>query len=88
MKPLDLDKIRALALRCGAVVTLEEHSLRAGFGAAVLEGLAERSVVVPVCHLGIPDQLVEHGESLASLGLDAAGVAKSVAAFLAEWDLR
>lgn len=88
VKPLDIDKISALAQRCGAVVTLEEHSLLGGFGAAVLEGLSERAVGVPVRRLGIPDQLVEHGESLASLGLDAAGVVRAVAGLLAQGDPR
>ena len=88
VKPLDIERIRSLALQCGAVVTLEEHALMGGFGAAVLEGLAEQGVVVPVRHLGIPDELVEHGASLASLGLDVPGVVKSVETFVADREAR
>jgi 1-deoxy-D-xylulose-5-phosphate synthase len=88
VKPLDIERIRSLALQCGAVVTLEEHALMGGFGAAVLEGLAEQGVVVPVRHLGIPDELVEHGASLASLGLDVPGVVKSVETFVADREVR
>jgi 1-deoxy-D-xylulose-5-phosphate synthase len=80
-KPLDVERIAALARRCAALVTVEEHAVLGGFGAAVLEALAAEGLSVAVRCLGVPDQLVEHGdpgEVLAALGLDAAGIARAV----------
>ena len=44
VKPLDATRIVALARRCRALVTVEEHSGMGGFGAAVLEALAAAGV--------------------------------------------
>jgi 1-deoxy-D-xylulose-5-phosphate synthase len=64
------------------VVTVEEGTLEGGYGGAVLEaandmGLDARKVL----RLGLPDRFVEHAERgglLADLGLDAAGICRSV----------
>jgi 1-deoxy-D-xylulose-5-phosphate synthase len=80
-KPLDVERIVPLALRCGAVVTVEEHSGMGGFGGAVLEALAAANAQVAVRCLAIPDRLVEHGNPgalRAEMGLDAPGVAAAV----------
>jgi len=80
-KPIDAERIVALARRVGAVVTVEEAALDGGFGSAVLEVLAAGDVAVPARRLGIPDRLVEHGSAgttRAELGLDAAGIARAV----------
>ncbi|HCO44434.1 MAG TPA: 1-deoxy-D-xylulose-5-phosphate synthase [Gammaproteobacteria bacterium] len=78
VKPLDLPAIAALARRCGALVTVEEHALAGGFGSAVLEALAGQGIHVPTRLLAVPDVLVEHGDpatQLARFGLDADGIA-------------
>jgi 1-deoxy-D-xylulose-5-phosphate synthase len=80
VKPLDTTRIAQLAARCRAVVTVEEAAGQGGFGSAVLEALAAAGVQVPVRCLAIPDRIVEHGDPdaiRASLGLDAAGIAKA-----------
>jgi 1-deoxy-D-xylulose-5-phosphate synthase len=80
VKPLDAQRISELVRRCGAVLTVEEHSAQGGFGDAVLQLLAERDVCVPARVLGVPDRVIEHGsagEILAELGLDAAGIART-----------
>ncbi|HVP28654.1 MAG TPA: 1-deoxy-D-xylulose-5-phosphate synthase [Myxococcota bacterium] len=80
-KPLDAARIVTLARRCGAVVTAEEAAGMGGFGAAVLEALAAHGVTAPVQSLAVPDRLIEQGnpgKQLASLGLDAAGIARAV----------
>lgn len=59
IKPLDETLILDLAKRCGAIVTVEENSVRGGFGAGVLELLAEHNLVVPVKVLGVPDRIFE-----------------------------
>ncbi|MFP6579525.1 MAG: 1-deoxy-D-xylulose-5-phosphate synthase [Myxococcota bacterium] len=88
VKPLDVERIAGLARRCGAMLTLEEHSAMGGFGSAVLEALAEEGVSIPLRALGVPDVLVEHGADLASLGLDAAGVVKATQRLLLQRDAR
>jgi 1-deoxy-D-xylulose-5-phosphate synthase len=85
-KPLDVDRIVPLARRCRAVVTVEEHSACGGFGAAVMEALAEAGVVAPVRVLAVPDQFIEHGncaKQLAEFGLDVPGIAAAARALSA-----
>jgi 1-deoxy-D-xylulose-5-phosphate synthase len=87
VKPLDSARIVALARRCRALLTVEEHSGMGGFGGAVLEALAAAGAALPVRCLALPDQLVEHGDPAAqkhAFGLDAEGIARAVQALLAE----
>src|SRR5207249_1380709 len=81
-KPLDKATILRAVEEAPVVVTVEEGTLEGGFGSAVLEaanaaGLDARNIV----RLGLPDRFVEHaerGELLADLGLDVAGICRSV----------
>ncbi len=43
------------------VCTLEDHVLRNGFGAGVIEQLSDAGIHTPVVRIGWPDQFVEHG---------------------------
>jgi 1-deoxy-D-xylulose-5-phosphate synthase len=86
VKPLDAARIVSLARRCGALVSVEEHSQAGGLGSALLEALAAAGVSVPVRLLAIPDRVIEHGDPkaiLSELGLDAAGIAEAAAALVA-----
>jgi 1-deoxy-D-xylulose-5-phosphate synthase len=79
-KPVDAQRVAELGRRCGALVTIEEHSRVGGFGDAVLAALSEAEVQTPTRVLGVPDQVVEHGspkEMLASFGLDAVGIERA-----------
>lgn len=52
-----------------------------GAGSAVMEALQAAGLALPVLTLGLPDRFIEHGEHaklLAQLGLDAAGIERSV----------
>lgn len=82
VKPLDRERILALARRCRVLVTVEEHSVIGGFGSAVLELLAEAGVLTPVRNLGVPDVLIEHGESVASVGLAPSDIRNAVTTLL------
>jgi 1-deoxy-D-xylulose-5-phosphate synthase len=85
-KPLDRALIIEQARGKKLVVTLEESVVSGGFGAAVLEALAERGLVddelrqVPVRLIGIPaDRFVDHGavnDLRRVLRLDAPGIAE------------
>ena len=81
VKPIDEDLIRQLAADHQLLVTVEENAVAGGAGAAVSEFLAEQALVMPVLHLGLPDQFIDHGshnQQLSAAGLDAAGIAQSI----------
>ena len=84
-KPLDEELIGAHWRQQPFVVTLEDHAIAGGFGAAVAElGASGRIGRVDASRLrilGIPDRFIDHGEriqQLASVGLDTTSVARSV----------
>lgn len=80
-KPLDEALVRELATSHDALVTVEEGCIAGGAGAAVSEALAAAGLALPVLHLGLPDQFIEHGDPaklLALQGLDAAGIERSI----------
>ncbi|HIQ21059.1 MAG TPA: 1-deoxy-D-xylulose-5-phosphate synthase [Planctomycetes bacterium] len=80
VKPLDTGTILEAIQGSPFVLTVEEGTLAAGFGSAVVEAAVDAGVDVRrLRRLGIPDHYVEHGgrgELLADLGLDAAGIAR------------
>ncbi|HIF93599.1 MAG TPA: 1-deoxy-D-xylulose-5-phosphate synthase [Myxococcales bacterium] len=86
VKPLDRDRILALARRCRVLVTVEEHSIIGGFGSAVVELLAAEGILTPVRILGVPDDLIEHGQSVASVALAPSDIRTAVTELLARSD--
>lgn len=85
VKPLDVDLLKEMARGAEGLVTIEENSVRGGFGAAVLEGLQQEGMNVPVLTLGLPDRFVAHGDTdrlLGDVGLDAPAIARQAAEFL------
>lgn len=86
VKPLDADAILKSAAQTGAVVTVEEHSVLGGLGAAVAEILSQH-LPTPLKILGFPDEFAPAGSSaelFAHFGFTAAGIAGSVKAFLSD----
>ena len=74
VKPLDKKMILGLVNNHDLLVTLEENSIAGGAGSAVSEFLAEQAVVIPILHLGLPDQFIDHAshqQQLEMVGLDA-----------------
>jgi 1-deoxy-D-xylulose-5-phosphate synthase len=54
-----------------------------GAGSAVAEALQHAGLSIPVLHLGLPDEFIEHGDPvvlMSQLGLDASGIEKSILA--------
>jgi len=86
VKPLDETLIVAHAEKFGMLVTVEENAVQGGFGSAVLELLEQRGLSgTRVLRLGYPDSYIPQGEQhelRAMLGLDSAGIAASIRAFL------
>jgi transketolase len=60
IKPLDQDTIEQAARETGALVTVEEHNVIGGLGAAVCEVVADK-YPVPVKMVGLPDCFAETG---------------------------
>lgn len=81
-KPLDGLMLRRVLTSGCAVLTLEDHALINGFGAAVAEyALAHNLPTDNLVRLGMPDRLMAHAtrsQQLSDAGLDAVGIARSV----------
>ncbi|MEI6877431.1 MAG: 1-deoxy-D-xylulose-5-phosphate synthase [Planctomycetota bacterium] len=85
-KPIDGDLLRRLLTAGTPIITVEDHSIRGGFGAAVLEtcnalGLDTRLVT----RMALPDQWIYQGErkeQLAEAGIDGAAIARTIRAIL------
>ncbi len=60
IKPIDAECLVTAARQTGAIVTVEEHSVVGGLGAAVAEVVTE-ACPVPVKRVGIPDRFAESG---------------------------
>ena len=83
VKPLDAELVRQMAAEHRGLVTLEEGAIMGGAGSAVTEFLNAAGLVCPVLQLGLPDRFIDHGEQgalLAGVGLDAAGIERSLRA--------
>ncbi|MBW2424106.1 MAG: 1-deoxy-D-xylulose-5-phosphate synthase [Deltaproteobacteria bacterium] len=78
VKPLDRARITEIARDCGAILTVEEHAALGGFGSAVLELLAQEGLTIPSRVLGVPDALIEHGETPESVGVAPADIRRAV----------
>ena len=79
IKPLDAATIVASALKTGAVVTCEEHSIIGGLGSAVAETLGENAPV-PLARVGVRDVFGtsgEPGELMEHFGLTAPHIAEA-----------
>jgi len=83
VKPLDESLLQRLAATHDGFVTLEEAAIMGGAGSAVLEYFSREAIERPVLQLGLPDRFIDHGDQAAllkSLGLDAAGIERSIRA--------
>ena len=90
-KPLDQELLLEVARSHEAIVTIEEGAIAGGAGSAVLEALQAARLPLPVLQLGLPDRFIEHGDHaklLSGLGLDAAGIERSIQAWLAPAEVK
>jgi transketolase len=79
VKPIDEEIVVKWAKTCGAVVTVEEHSVLGGLGSAVAEVLAKK-LPTPVEFIGMQDTFGESGqpdELIARYGMDAPHIARA-----------
>ncbi|CAI0708401.1 1-deoxy-D-xylulose-5-phosphate synthase [Serratia entomophila] len=87
VKPLDEQLVLEMAVGHEVLVTLEENAIMGGAGSGVNELLMAKRRPVPVLNIGLPDSFVSQGsqeEVRAELGLDAAGIQRSIENWLAQ----
>jgi len=81
-KPVDLPLLRRLTEAGVPILTIEDHSLIGGFGAAVVEACIDHHLPTDAIHrLGMPERWVYQGSrdgQLAEVGLDPSGIAGKV----------
>lgn len=68
IKPIDKELIISSAMKTGAVITTEEHSIIGGLGSAVCEALSE-SCPTPGVRVGIEDTFGKSGKGAELLGM-------------------
>ncbi len=87
-KPLDGAMLEKVFGKGAPVITVEDHAAINGFGTAVVEHAAEKRYDTRlVTRLGLPDRFIKFAsrpEQLMEVGLDAAGIARSVRAAIEE----
>lgn len=82
VKPLDAAMLERFAAAGTPLVTVEDHVLHGGFGAAVAEFLSDRGGAPRLVRLGIDDQHVPHGDPAAqheALGYGPKGIRAALA---------
>lgn len=85
IKPLDTALLSALADKCNAIITIEEHSVNGGLGEACASWLLQNGYAKAFKIIGIPDEYTVTGsqvEILNHYGISKEGIAKQVTALL------
>ncbi len=81
VKPLDRALLLELARSHEGFATMEDNVVAGGAGSGVAELLAAEGIVLPVLHLGLPDEFQHHAsreQLLAEAGLDAVSIRASL----------
>lgn len=87
IKPLDREQLVQIAQRVDSIITIEEHSVIGGLGAAVAEEISSiRSI--PICRIGIEDRFSNYCGNwnylLTEHGLDVQSVKSKIDLFLSK----
>ena len=78
VKPLDEEMLHEVFKNYSKIITVEDGTVKGGFGSAVLEFMVEHNYNAHVKILGIPDKIIEHGtqkELYNEVGIDANHIA-------------
>ncbi|SIO05658.1 1-deoxy-D-xylulose-5-phosphate synthase [Algoriphagus halophilus] len=81
VKPLDGELLHEVFGKFKKVITVEDGCLMGGFGSAVLEWMMDHGYHSQIKRLGIPDEVIEHGEQIElqkECGFDPDGIADAV----------
>ena len=81
IKPLDTETLEKAARETGLIITVEDHNIIGGLGAAVAEAVLESGIPCKFKRLGIPDVFAELGDPedlYAYYGYDGAGICAQI----------
>jgi 1-deoxy-D-xylulose-5-phosphate synthase len=81
VKPLDEKLLHEVFSKYSKIITVEDGTIKGGFGSAILEFMAENNYNAKVKILGIPDRIVEHGTSKElhkEVGIDTDQIAEEI----------
>ncbi len=73
VKPLDENLLHQIFKKNNQIITIEDNSVKGGFGTTILEFASKHNYKNPITLLGIPDKFIEQGsieELQKSVGLD------------------
>ena len=85
VKPLDEKLLHEVFTKFSRVITLEDGCVQGGFGSAVLEFMADHNYQCSVRRLGLPDEIIEHGEQIElhdECGIGPKGIEEAVVKML------
>jgi 1-deoxy-D-xylulose-5-phosphate synthase len=80
-KPLDEELLHEVFSTYKKVITVEDGCIQGGIGSAVLEFMADNNYSAELMRLGIPDEIIEHGEQIdlhRECGFDPDGIIRAV----------
>lgn len=83
VKPLDEELLHRVFKQFKQVITVEDAAIQGGFGSAIAEFMVDHHYSSQVIRLGIPDEIIEHGEQkelYALCGIDANGILAKIQA--------
>ncbi|MEX2513978.1 MAG: 1-deoxy-D-xylulose-5-phosphate synthase [Cyclobacteriaceae bacterium] len=81
VKPLDEALLHEVFGKFKKIITVEDGCIMGGFGSAVLEWMVDHDYQAKVKRLGIPDEVIEHGEQIQlhkECGFDPDGIVSAV----------
>jgi len=81
VKPLDEELLHQIFTTFEKIITVEDSCLTGGFGSSVAEFAIDNHYSKPITRLGIPDQVIEHGEQselYKICGIDAENIANTI----------
>ena len=61
VKPLDESALHIIFKTYPTIITIEDGTVKGGFGSAILEFASENNYTSKITVLGIPDEFIEHG---------------------------
>ncbi len=85
VKPLDQNMLHEVFKSHNTVITIENGSIKGGFGSAILEFSAENNYKNDIYLKGVPDYFIEHGslsELQRSIGLDSVSLSQFISSLL------
>ncbi len=81
IKPLDEALLHQICNKFKNIITVEDGTIKGGFGSAILEFSAKNNYAINIDVLGIPDKFIEHGsisELQQAVGIDAKRLARKI----------